>query len=219
MRSAIVFATVALAALMPAVVADTSVKGDYLEVRTADVFVGPCIANGEVNLTGKEAILAWQVREGGWQGVSLEGLSVVAIVQSEATLGDPFGLKKQEARSIIVVDDSASEVQKESLVSLARSLAPSLLERVVRVESAPVDLTLGHQLQASVRVGDMASFSTRAFKKGDHLCGNETLLYPPLAEANAQPAFTVEHEFHGQGLGSQWSSPHRSSAFVGEFSR
>ena len=42
------------------------VTGIYLESRTADVYTGPCFANGEVNLTGYEAVLAWRIEKGSW---------------------------------------------------------------------------------------------------------------------------------------------------------
>src|SRR6266849_1043532 len=31
------------------------IKGDYLETRSADVYVGQCFANGEMNTAGQEA--------------------------------------------------------------------------------------------------------------------------------------------------------------------
>jgi len=219
MKKITVFVASILLAASAGAGADAQIRGDYLEVRTANVFVGPCIANGEVNLTGKEAILAWRVNEGSWDGTPLEGLSVVAIVRADATLGDPFAGETEPARSVIVVDQSASGPQKQALLSLARSMAPELLDRVVSVESAPIDLTVDTQQRASLQAGDIANFSTRGFRKDDHLCGNETVLYPPLVPVEAEAAFTLEHEFRGDGLGSRWSSPHRASAFVGEFIR
>ena len=219
MKKITVFVASTLLAASAGAGADAQIRGDYLEVRTANVFVGPCIANGEVNLTGKEAILAWRVNEGSWDGTPIEGLSVVAIVRADATLGDPFAGETEPARSVIVVDQSASGPQKQALLSLARSMAPELLDRVVSVESAPIDLTVDTQQRASLQAGDIANFSTRGFRKDDHLCGNETVLYPPLVPVEAEAAFTLEHEFRGDGLGSRWSSPHRASAFVGEFIR
>jgi hypothetical protein len=219
MKKITVFLAFTLLAAGVAAGADTRIRGDYLEVRTANVFVGPCIANGEVNLTGKEAILAWRVSEGSWDGTAIEGLSVVAVVRGEATLGDPFAGETEPARSLIVVDQAASEPQKKALVSLAHSMAPELLDRVVSVESAPIDLSVDSQQRAVLEAGDIASFSTRGFRKDDHFCGNETVLYPPLVQVDAEPAFTLEHEFRGDGLGSRWSSPHRASAFVGQFAR
>jgi len=46
--------------------AQAKITGDYIETRTADVYTGQCFANGEVGLTGDEAILAWHVRSGRW---------------------------------------------------------------------------------------------------------------------------------------------------------
>ena len=42
------------------------IRGEYVETRSADVYTGQCFANGEVNLVGNEAILAWHVRSGSW---------------------------------------------------------------------------------------------------------------------------------------------------------
>ena len=69
--------------------AQAKVNGDYLESRSADVYTGQCFANGEVGLTGDQAILAWHIRSGSWNGVKLDGFSVVAVVKANATLGDP----------------------------------------------------------------------------------------------------------------------------------
>ena len=37
------------------------ISGEYLEARSCDVWTGPCFANGEIGLSGKEAVLAWKV--------------------------------------------------------------------------------------------------------------------------------------------------------------
>ena len=72
---------VALVLLLPAVAlgAGVEISGTYVEARTADVYTGPCFANSEVGLVGNEAIMAWRIEEGGWDGIDLEGLSVVAV--------------------------------------------------------------------------------------------------------------------------------------------
>jgi hypothetical protein len=40
---------------------NVSLRGDYVEVRTASVFAGACHYNGEVVTTGRDAIMAWNV--------------------------------------------------------------------------------------------------------------------------------------------------------------
>ena len=59
-----------------------SIRGAYVEARTAEVFAGGCIMNGEAATTGKEALLAWKVDQGSFEGVALNGLAVVAAVCS-----------------------------------------------------------------------------------------------------------------------------------------
>src|SRR3954471_7004476 len=83
------------------------IRGDYVESRSADVYTGQCFANGEVNLVGNQAILAWRVQSGSWNGVPLDGLSVAAAVRANATLGDPYA-DPYPAQSVLLVDDQAS---------------------------------------------------------------------------------------------------------------
>src|SRR5213080_4618407 len=74
-------------ALSPLVFGE-QIRGDYLETRSADIYTGSCFANGEVNLVGNQAILAWHVESGTWNGVPLDGLTVAAAVRARETLGD-----------------------------------------------------------------------------------------------------------------------------------
>jgi len=80
---------ICLLACLSISMAGQEIRGDYLETRSADVYTGQCFANGEVNLVGREAILAWHVQRGSWDGVSLQGLTVAAAVRANGTLGDP----------------------------------------------------------------------------------------------------------------------------------
>ena len=218
----------------PAGFAAPAISGDYVEARTSDVYTGPCFANGEVNLAGREAVLGWTVRQGAWQGVAVEGLSVVAVVRAAATLGDPFA-SPLPARSVILVDEKADPAQRAALVGFAREMAGDLLSQVVAVESAPIELSVnpaaahgphGHAAhasasgQASLKAGDVVELRTRGLNHDDHLCGNEEVYYDPLTPTQgAVPAVTLVHAFRGPELGITWSSPGKRSAFVGTFSR
>ena len=197
-----------------------ALKGDYLEARSADVYTGPCFANSEVGLTGQEAILAWKIREGAWKGVPLNGLSVVAVVRANATLGDPYH-NPYPARSVLIVDSRATEAQRTALEAFASSMAGGLLDHVVRVETAPIQLIVEHGDRhgaARLVAGSLARIETRSLCQGDHLCGNETVYYPPLvALAHSMPAFTLDSSFTGQGLGEVWKNVDKRSAFVGSF--
>ena len=220
MRSGIVACLTLAVVMTPLVAADATISGDYLEVRTTDVYTGPCFANAEVNLTGKEAMLAWRVRQGSWNGVSLRGLSVLAIVKSASTLGDPHAVDRS-SRSLLVVDERADGDQEDALLAFVRAEAPELMENVVQVQRAPIALEFGaSRTFARLQAGDIASLRTRALNHHDHICGNETVYYPPLTEvADARPAFTLSHRFQGDGLGSSWGTYGTRGAFVGSFTR
>jgi hypothetical protein len=208
-----------LAALLAAAPA-AAISGHYLEARTADVYTGPCFANSEVNLAGREAILAWRVAEGEWSGVDLAGLSVVAVVVAEATLGDPHG-GALAPEALVLVDERADPAQRDALVDLARELGGELLADVRSVAPTPIELEVGERSgYARLAAGEVASLATRGLDHSDHLCGNETVYYDPLtATDGAVPAVTLEHRFTGEGLGKTWSSPGKRSAFVGTFRR
>src|SRR5580692_12204560 len=92
------------------------IRGDYIETRSADVYTGQCFANGEVNLVGDEAILAWHVQSGSWDGVPLDGLTVAAAVHARATLGDPYA-NPYPAQAILMVDDQANALQRAALAA------------------------------------------------------------------------------------------------------
>jgi hypothetical protein len=199
---------------------DITVRGQYLEARTSDVWTGPCFANGEVNLMGKEGILAWSVSEGGWDGVPLAGLKVVAVVRANSTLGDPFAADST-TRSVIVVDEKATQEQGRALVRMAQSLGGDLLQNLVWVRTAAVTMDISRQAgSASLKAGEYAEIRTRPLNHHDMHCGNEFEYYPPLASGTqARPAYALANRFEGEGLNTTWSCPLKRSAFVGTFAR
>ncbi len=208
-----------LLAVLPSAVSATGVAGTYLEARTADVYTGPCFANSEVGLVGNEAIMAWRIESGGWDGVDLSGLSVLAVVRSDATLGDPYA-ESRTTESVLIVDAAADGSQRSALQGFARGMGGALLADVARVEAADVMFDLRPNGAASVTAGDLAAVRTRPLDHRDHLCGNETVFYPPLAPTDgAMPGVAIEHTWEGPGLGAKWKSPGKRSAFVGRFSR
>src|SRR3954470_17610753 len=117
----------------------TSVTGDYVEARTAEVFAGGCIQGSEGETAGREAILAWRVGHGQVNGVSLDGLSVVAVVAGDVNLSthEIGGVAPSTIHSAIRVDERATEAQRAALVTLAKSLSP-LVRDVVDVKAVPI---------------------------------------------------------------------------------
>jgi len=201
----------------------TEIRGNYIESRSADVYTGQCFANGEVNLVGNQALLAWQVESGSWNGVRLDGLLVAGAVRARATLGDPYS-NPFPAKSVILVDQHASTEQREALVAFAKTMGGELLRNVVEVEAAPMSLVIekrgAHATRALFRAAEVATIETRAIGDKDHICGNEYTFYPPLTQTeHAMPAVALQDEYRGPGLGVSWSCQEKRSAFVGSFER
>ncbi len=197
------------------------ISGDYVETRSANVYTGPCVANAESGLTGDQAILAWRIRKGSWQGVKLDGLGVVGVTKAKATLGDPYG-NPYPAKSVLIVDVRANPRQRAALEAFAQTMAPELLRNVVTVETAPIHLALGKgeaHGSAELQAGNLARIKARPIGAKDHLCGNEHVYYPPLTQlSHAMPAYTINDEFKGRGLGVNWKINGKTNAFVGHFS-
>lgn len=208
-------------------------SGDYMEARTADVFTGPCFSNAEVFITGHQAILAWKVNRGSWNGEDLSGLTVAAALRGSTTFSED---NPAAARAVMLVDNRATPRQRDALVAMARHLAGDRLQKVVAVRSTTMDLTVEtHEMKdgqldralhhgmpnapkGSFWAAGLAHILTRPLDETDHFCGNEAVAYKPLSQGvDVLPAYTLGHSFKGDGLGTTWSDPNARSSFVGHF--
>ena len=207
-----------LAFAAPAIAGD-SITGTYLESRTCQVYTGPCFANAETAMAGREAVMAWNIEDGQQSGVDLAGLSVVMVVRGNDTLGHKGLNDPTELKSAIIVDEKASEAQRVALVAFAKQHAGRAGSEVVRVDAAPISMSLDTaELNGNLEAGKMVKLSTRKAKQGDCICSNEVAYYPPLAQVERFAAgVSIEAEYKGKGLGARWSTPGARSAYMGEF--
>ncbi len=208
-------------ACAPAVLNAGQISGDYLEIRTCDVYTGPCFANAEVQLTGHHALLAWNIDQGQHNGVDLAGLRAVLSIAANDTLGFGGGLvvNPDRIRSVVLVDQKATEAQRQALVAFVKLRAGRLAGEVVRVDALPIEMTLDHvSMVARLKAGSEVEILTRQLGQGDCVCTNESIFYPPLTKVdNSAPAYTVDGKFTGRGLGVRWSTPKARSAFLATF--
>jgi hypothetical protein len=213
--------TLALALSIAGLGVAADIHGQYVEARTADIYTGPCFANSEVELTGNLAVLGWKIEKGAWQGVPLDGLSVMGVVHAESTLGDFMHPEVVGARSVIIVDERATAEQRIALSQFAKQMGGDLLANVVRTDARPITFTSGdmHSRQAKMVAGELAKVETRALEETDKICHNEAVWYKPLTQLDhAMAAYTVEQSYKGKGLNTTWSYPGKRSAYVGTFS-
>jgi hypothetical protein len=199
----------------------TELRGDYIEARTADVFTGPCFANSEVELVGNLAVFGWKINAGTWEGVKLDGLSVVGVVKAANTLGN-IHANAYPVKSVVIIDERATPEQRLALKSFAQRMGGDLLQDIVKVNYEAIDLSVEgnniHGAKATLTAGSLAKIQTRAINEGDHLCSNEITWYGPLTKLDhAMPAYALAHSYKGKELNTTWSSPEKRSAFVGQF--
>lgn len=195
------------------------VSGTYLETRTCQVYTGPCFANAETALAGKDAVMAWSIEEGKHSGVDLAGLNVVVCMSGSDTLGfggvnDPKTLK-----STVIVDKRATPQQREALIAFAKEHAGRAGREVVRIDDAAIQMSLDlGSLAGYLEAGKMVKLATRKAKATDCICTNEVAYYPPLAKLqNFAAGVSVEAEYKGRGLGTTWSTPNSRSAYMATF--
>ncbi|MGE3778044.1 MAG: DUF1326 domain-containing protein, partial [Pirellulaceae bacterium] len=195
------------------------IRGHYLETRTCQVYTGPCFANGEMGLAGKDAVMAWNIHEGQHRGVDLRGMNVVVALSCSTTLGHEGLNKAENLRSVIYVDAAATPAQREALVDFARTHAGPAGSTVVRIESTPISMSHNElDLQGQQTAGKEVKLATRKARASDCICSNEVAFYPPLAQVESCAAgVTTVGEFKGRGLGSRWSTPESRSAYMARF--
>jgi hypothetical protein len=216
---------VGLVALLLALTVGTAlasdIKGTYIESRNAEIYASHCFANSEVGITGDLAVMAWSIDSGSLGGVSLEGLNVVAVVKASSTIGNPFG-SPLPAKTMMIVDETASAEQREALVAFAQEQVGELAANVVLTEVAPISIDFHgdmHAKVATLKAGELVALETREIRGSDSLCHLDDIYYMPLvALDHAMPAFAVEQSFRGDGLNYQMHQFARSSAYLGTFS-
>lgn len=217
MKKGVLAALAALACMATPAYAET-ISGEYVEARTCDVWTGACFANSDANFAGKHAVLAWRVEQGEWDGVSLNGLSVLAVVEATNTLGMQ---QSGPAKAAVIVDQRADAHQRQALVKLARRLGGELIQNIVRVDAAEISLSVNHCPKGGCAkvCGGAVRVETRCFRDDeDKACGHEENYYPPLSsEVKVDAAFVREHTYTGQAFGKTWCDAARRGGYVGKF--
>ena len=193
-----------------------TVKGTYVEARTSEVFAGACVVNSEAGTTGREALLAWKVDQGQFNGVSLNGLAVVAAVSGDANLSvHEIGGEFAKTRTALFLDARATAAQRKALVAMVKALSKDVVGTIVEATPAPIEFVDGgHQIRVTT-----TSLRLVVQKHLDHdvTCGNKQWFQPLTTVDHAEMGATDENMFEGASLGTQWSDPNKRSAFFGTF--
>jgi hypothetical protein len=215
-RAVVAAALVGLAAAPLVAAGGNNISGQYVEARTAEVFTGGCIMSSEAETIGKDAVLAWKVDRGSFNGVSLDGLSVVAAVAGDKNLGiAEIGGATANVRSAVFVDARADAQQRMALVAMANELSNGMVSNVVAVTPAPIQFTDKGQ-EIDVQAPQVA-LAVNKHMVHDPTCGAMQWFHAFVPSAHAEMGVAEQHAFTGTALGTKWSDPHKRSAFFGTF--
>src|SRR4029450_10413597 len=174
--------------------AGSSVSGKYVEARTAEVFTGGCIMGREDETVGKQAGLAWKVDRGSYNGISLDGLSVVAAVAGDRNLG------------IREIGGGKANTRRSGL----RAAPPKgSVRTVVSVTSTPIQFT-DQDHSVHVAAGQVALDVSKHIPH-DPTGGAMQWFHPLSSIADATIGIADQHSFSGTGLGTKWSDPNNRS--------
>src|SRR5215207_9884829 len=188
--------------------------GEYVEARTASVFAGACHYNGELTTAGREAVLAWRVTAGSWDGVDLAGLRALAVVSADANLSEASAARRTE----LIIDESASYRQAVAFANAVKSKYGVVLGRVAVVRSGLVSFK--HEGKAyAVNAPGLASMNVEAMT--DDLCCTmpQLVWYEPLVPlAGRKVGYTSKASYAGGTAGDAWQRTGENSAFYGSFS-
>ena len=193
------------------------VVGRYVEARTAEVFAGGCIMSSEAETIGRQAVMAWRIDTGVYNGQVLDGLRVVAAVSSDRNLGirEIGGEAPSFVRAVVYVDERGTEAQRQALAGLARELSRGLITEVVQVNPVAIGFDDAAETVA-VSAGQSQLMVKKSVEHGP-ACGAMKWFTPFSVVDSPALGTALAHEFTGRGLDARWSAPNRKSAFFGAF--
>jgi len=199
-------------ALAQAVARPAGLTGDYVEVRSASVFAGACHFNGENVTTGRDAMLAWNVQSGEWNGTRLQGVRAMAVVSSESNLA-----AKAAHRSELIIDSAATDRQVSAMVDALKYTYATTLGDVVAIRRAPIDFKHAGKSYA-VRAGNIAKLSVESMPNNECCKMPHQVWYEPLVPLEGRKVgYTKDAHYAGGAVADSWQRADENSAFYGKF--
>jgi hypothetical protein len=194
-----------------------TISGEYIEARTAEVFAGGCVMNSEAETMGRQAVMAWKVDRGSFQGVSLDGLAIVAAVSGDSNLGmrEMGGEAPENVQAAIVVDARANNAQREALVAMAREFSRGVISDVVSVK--PATISYWDDKDRIAIAAPEVQLTVNKVLKHDPSCGAMQWFRPLTTIQQGTMGVAEAHAFSGSSLGTRWSDPNKRSAFFAKF--
>jgi hypothetical protein len=200
-----------LAAAPTPVLTATPVTGEYVEARTAAVFAGACHYNGELVTTGQDALLAWHVTSGSFEGIDLSGLRAMAAVTSPENLSHEHASRKTE----LLIDSSASAAQVKAFTDLLHSKASAQLGDIAAVRRGPIAFT-HNDAGYTVSAEGYGTLDVHPMPNGECCKQPNLVWYSPILPLEGRKVGYTEAAAYTAGtVGDPWQRGDENSAFYG----
>jgi hypothetical protein len=191
-----------------------AVSGDYVEARSNEVYTCGCLFSGQMTTAGREAILAWRITRGVYEGTPLAGVKVAAVVVGDANLSAYDGRR----RTALYLDESATDAQLQAIVALWQREYSQALGKIATVHRAPISFTQqGDAVRLSIP--NLVEVQARKARLPEDAHPGSSLWYQPFVPLRSSSLATaLNYEYSGLDFQHQWQDLMPSiNGYLGEF--
>ena len=216
MRYIFVLTTLALAFIAGFAFATQAptVQGEYIEARSASVYVGACHFGSEFVEGGREATLVWNIQSGSWNDVSLENLTVVAVMSAKNNLA----IETKTRQSVLYMDPSTTPEQRAALSDMLTTKYADVLGGVVATQTASIEFTK-ENTKYDVTVGEVLKLSANRYPCAGCTQPHQIWYEPLTTIQNAIVGKSEVYRYKDTHLPVTWQqSGTENNVFVGSFS-
>ena len=191
-----------------------TVQGEYIEARSASVYVGACHFGAEYVEGGREATLVWNIQHGSWNNVSLDGITVVAVVSAKSNLA----IDTETRKSVLYLDPSTTAEQRTALKDMLTTKRADVLGEVVTTQTAAVEFTK-KGTRYDVTVGEVLALSANRYPCAGCTQPHQIWYEPLTTIQNAIVGKSEVYRYKDTHLPVTWQqSGTENNVFVGNFS-
>jgi len=191
-----------------------TVSGDYVEARSNEVYTCGCLYSGQMMTAGREAILAWRITRGVYQGTPLAGVKVAAVIVGDANLSAYDGPR----RTALYLDESASDAQLQAIVALWQREYSRALGKIAAVHRASISFTQqGDGVRLSIP--NLVEVQARKARLPEDAHPGSFRWYEPFVPLrNSSLVTALNYEYSGVDFQHQWQDLMPSiNGYLGEF--
>ena len=191
-----------------------TVQGEYIEARSASVYVGACHFGAEYVEGGREATAVWNIQSGSWNDVSLENLTVVAVISGKSNLA----IDTKTRKSVLYMDPSTTPEQRAALSTMLTTKYADVLGEVVATQTAAIEFTK-EGTRYDVSVGEVLKLSANRYPCAGCTQPHQIWYTPLAAIQNAIVGKSEVYRYKDTHLPVTWQQGGiENNVFVGNFS-